>query len=65
MNCIRCGTSDVAVRKDDDYYCSRCSVAHDWETIISIAQGGRNLDASIEFEREMEPAAAPADPFAS
>jgi hypothetical protein len=64
MNCARCGTGDVSVRKDDnEYYCSRCGVARDWEMIISIAQGGRNLDASIEFE--METALAPADPFAS
>ena len=64
MSCVRCGTSDVSVRKDDDeYYCSRCSIARDWELIISIAQGGRDLDTSIEFE--MEAARAPADPFAS
>lgn len=53
----------MSVRKDDGYYCARCGVARDWEMIISIAQGGRNLDPSIEFE--MEGAAAPADPFAS
>lgn len=63
MTCSRCGTGDVSVRKDDGYYCARCGVARDWEMIISIAQGGRNLDPSIEFE--MEGAAAPADPFAS
>ncbi len=37
MRCCRCGGTAVVTR-DQQYYCGRCALAHDWEEIISIAQ---------------------------
>ena len=37
MRCSRCGASAVVTR-DQQYFCGRCALAHDWEEIIAIAQ---------------------------
>ncbi len=38
MKCASCGSADVAVRRDEAVYCSRCVVARDWHEVIAIAQ---------------------------
>ncbi|HHC07641.1 MAG TPA: hypothetical protein ENK55_02860 [Actinobacteria bacterium] len=38
MRCATCGTAEVAVRRGDDVYCSRCVVIRDWDGIIAIVQ---------------------------
>lgn len=72
MNCTRCGSANVAVRRDDTYFCSRCAVARDWEDIIAIAQVARTSPHEFPFEAEPAVSAAngngggvPADPFSA
>ena len=73
MNCTRCGSADVAVRRDDIYFCSTCALARDWEDIIAIAQVARTSPHDRPFDTEAAAAtngngngsSVPADPFSA
>ena len=45
------------VTRDQQYYCGRCALAHDWEEIIAIAQ---EVAAGPAGEAAPPPARAPA-----
>ena len=78
MSCASCGSADVAVRRDEDVYCSACAVVRDWHEVIEIAQGSIADAAADPGEVPSQGAGhpraeavasgtvvrAPADPFA-
>jgi len=40
MECTRCG-GDAVVKRADEFFCGKCAIAADWQSIIASVQDAR------------------------
>ncbi|NNC74739.1 MAG: hypothetical protein HKN93_04425 [Acidimicrobiia bacterium] len=59
MNCSRC-SAEAVVKRDNAYYCGKCAMARDWESVIAVVQSGDSSGVVVfGAEEPVAPEAAP------
>ena len=41
MTCMRCGSAEAVIKRENAFYCAKCVLARDWEEVIALVQRER------------------------
>jgi hypothetical protein len=59
MTCMRCGSAEAVIKRENAFYCAKCVLARDWEEVIALVQRERVDVPGVQMGRT-NPSAATA-----